>query len=177
MELLRTILRLILMMKNIPLLLALFMLLLSACVSSASPTLLPTTPIIELATPAKPADTKPTYSGDPIFTPSGEVIVPSMTPMPDVESDLVYKAKLDLSVRLGISIEEIDLIRFEEVTWRDGSLGCPKPGMMYTQALVNGSLIVLRVQGREYEYHSGDLGDPFYCFDPEPPLDGDAGDY
>jgi hypothetical protein len=158
------------MMKNILLLLTLFVLLLSSCAGSANPTLLP-------ATPENPADIKPTYSGDPIFTPSGEVIIPSTTPMPDVENDLVYQAKLDLSERLGISIEAIDLIRFEEVTWRNGSLGCPKPGMMYTQALVNGTLIVLRVQGTEYEYHSGGLGNPFYCPDPEPPLDGDVGDY
>jgi hypothetical protein len=153
------------------------MLLLSSCVGSAEPTLVPATPIVELATHENPTGIKPTYSGDPIFTPSGEVIVPSTTPMPDVESDLVFKAKLDLAERLSISIEAIDLIRFEEVIWRNGSLGCPKPGMMYTQALVNGSLIVLRVQGTEFEYHSGGLGDPFYCPDPESPLDGDVGGY
>lgn len=101
------------------------------------------------------------------------MVNPSMPP--NVESDLVEKAKLDLSQRLGVSTESIDVIRFEEVMWRDGSLGCPKPGMMYTQALVNGSLIVLNADGVNYEYHSGGLGDPFYCPNPEQPFEGDSG--
>jgi hypothetical protein len=27
--------------------------------------------------------------------------------------------------------------------WNDGSLGCPEPGMMYTQALVNGYWLII----------------------------------
>ena len=28
-------------------------------------------------------------------------------------------------------------VRAESVVWNDGSLGCPEPGMMYMQALLN----------------------------------------
>jgi hypothetical protein len=35
--------------------------------------------------------------------------------------------------------------------------------MVYTQAIVNGSKIVLRYEGVEYDYHQGGGGDVFYC--------------
>ena len=53
----------------------------------------------------------------------------------------------------------------QEVTWRDGSLGCAKPDLLYTQALVDGSRITLRVAGTTYEYHSGGSR-PFLCKNP-----------
>ena len=82
----------------------------------------------------------------------------------------VETAKEDLAKRLGIPLDEISVLRAESVTWRDGSLGCPKKGMMYTQALVPGSLIVLSAGGARYEYHSGRTGPPFYCATPQAPL-------
>jgi hypothetical protein len=53
------------------------------------------------------------------------------------------------------------------ITWDDGSLGCPKPGM-YTRALVDGFRAVLRAAGGELAYH-GNTGRPPYRrehFDP-----------
>ena len=75
----------------------------------------------------------------------------------------------DLSERLDIPSGEVQAVSEKRVTWRDGSLGCPKEGMMYTQALVPGMLIVLRVDGSEYEYHSGGGRVPFYCENPASP--------
>ena len=37
-----------------------------------------------------------------------------------------------------VSHEQLVIVRAQSVVWNDGSLGCPEPGMMYTQALVNG---------------------------------------
>ncbi len=76
----------------------------------------------------------------------------------------------DLSGRLGVPPGGIEVVKETSVTWRDGSLGCPKEGMMYTQALVEGTLIVLRVDGKDYAYHSGKGRPPFYCENPEKPL-------
>ena len=75
----------------------------------------------------------------------------------------------DLSGRLGIPSGEVQAVSEKRVTWRDGSLGCPQKGMMYTQALVEGTLIVLRVEGRDYQYHSGQGRAPFYCENPVGP--------
>lgn len=80
----------------------------------------------------------------------------------------------DLSNRLGIPEGAIEVLTEERVTWRDGSLGCPKPGMMYTQALVEGSLIVLRAGGQDYSYHSGAGRAPFYCESPVSPANASA---
>ncbi len=79
------------------------------------------------------------------------------------DNPLVRQAKDDLASRLAISIAEISLISFEEVTWPDGSLGCPHPDMKYTQVPVDGSRIILAVKDRRYEYHSGGGRAPFLC--------------
>jgi hypothetical protein len=81
----------------------------------------------------------------------------------------VNEAIADLAGRLNVLPSEISTIRAENVVWRDGSRGCPQEGVFSTQALVPGSLIVLRVGDTEYEYHSGGSRDPFYCVNPEPP--------
>ena len=101
----------------------------------------------------------------------GEPTVREMT------DDPVALARADLADRLGVAPETIELVERSEVTWRDGSLGCPQPGMAYTQALVNGSRIVLRHGGVDYHYHSGRGRGPFYCANPQPPLDESAGGY
>ena len=101
---------------------------------------------------------------------NGERIVSPPESRDSSSQPLARKAKQDLAARLSIPIDSIELLKFEEVIWRDGSLGCPQRGMVYTQALVNGSLIVLRANGRAYEYHSGKGRAPFYCATPEPPL-------
>ena len=40
-------------------------------------------------------------------------------------------------------------------TWNDGSLGCPQPGELYTQALVDGFQVLLEVDGEEFDYRVG----------------------
>ncbi len=69
----------------------------------------------------------------------------------------------DLAERLGISSDEIQVIRDEEVVWADGSLGCPQPGMMYTQALVPGYQVVLQAGGQQYDYRATQRGTFFLC--------------
>jgi hypothetical protein len=91
-------------------------------------------------------------------------------PQPASAGDsLADQAILDLSDRLGIPADEIEVLSDENVTWRDGSLGCPRPDMMYTQALVEGTQIVLRAGGSEYSYHAATGKAPFYCENPVSP--------
>lgn len=82
------------------------------------------------------------------------------------DREIVEAAIADLGDRTGADPEEIALVSFEHVTWSDGSLGCPEPGKMYTQALVDGSRTVLEFDGRTYDYHAGRDGDPFLCEQP-----------
>ncbi len=78
-------------------------------------------------------------------------------------SPVVERARADLATRLGVEESAIEVVSAEFVTWSDGSLGCPQPGMMYTQALVEGSRVVLGYEGKLYPYHVGPDGEPFLC--------------
>lgn len=91
------------------------------------------------------------------------------TEMEDLDDEAratVESAMTDLAERTGEEVDAISLVSFEYVTWNDGSLGCPQPGEMYTQALVDGSRTVLEVDGVTYDYHAGADGDPFLCENP-----------
>ena len=72
-------------------------------------------------------------------------------------------SRKDLADRLGIELDSITLAGARQVNWRSGALGCPKPGMSYTQALVPGVLILLNVGDEAYGYHAKSDGKPFYC--------------
>jgi hypothetical protein len=91
-----------------------------------------------------------------------------------LDNSPVGQAVKDLAQRLGVQPDEIELIGEKKVSWSDGSLGCPKPGMMYTQALVDGLQILLRVDGVDYAYHSGRGKPPFYCENPVSPAGGSS---
>jgi hypothetical protein len=80
------------------------------------------------------------------------------------------QAVADLAARQGVDPSTISTVSFEEVTWRDGSIGCPQPDMNYTQALVPGIRLVLELNGRRYEYHAGGERTIFLCEKPEPPV-------
>jgi hypothetical protein len=89
-----------------------------------------------------------------------------ITTMPTSEEQqlpIVVPAREDLARRLGVDPEHLEVVSVEVVTWPDGSLGCPEPGMSYTQALVEGSKVVLGYEGRVYVYHAGDDDQPFLC--------------
>ena len=89
-----------------------------------------------------------------------------MTPAKPTLPEKVAHAIQDLANRQKIPPEEITLVDVVEVVWRDGSLGCPQPGMMYTQALVEGMRIRLSVGEMIYHYHSSKRGRPFLCESP-----------
>ena len=59
--------------------------------------------------------------------------------------------------------KQLVIVRAESVVWNDGSLGCPEPGMMYTQALVNGYWIVIEAAGQKYDFRVGRGGNFRLC--------------
>jgi hypothetical protein len=72
----------------------------------------------------------------------------------------------------GVERDAIALVLAEPVVWSDGSIGCPEPGMMYTQALVEGYRIVLEVDGEEVAFHGAGFEPPFRCDGPVEPASG-----
>ena len=76
----------------------------------------------------------------------------------EVPSQLMDKILADLEKRLGVNRQAIQVVRAEAVVWNNGSLGCPVPGQFYTQALVNGYWVVLRVDSKDYDYRASQSG-------------------
>lgn len=136
--------------------------------------------VISLAACGGEADISATTGSS---TTTQELTMPSTAP--DYEGEfrlMVERARADLATRLGEKESAIEVISAEGVTWSDGSLGCPQPGMMYTQALVEGSRVVLSHGERFYDYHAGTDDQSFLCeseaedggHDSVPPLEGTA---
>ncbi|MEE8339537.1 MAG: hypothetical protein V3R56_05290 [Xanthomonadales bacterium] len=78
-------------------------------------------------------------------------------------SEQIAFSKKELAQRLGIEPDSITLSGARQVNWRSGALGCPEPGMNYTQALMPGALIFLKVGNEVHGYHAKHGGKPFYC--------------
>lgn len=109
-------------------------------------------------------------------------IMPTENVSPGLQG-IVDQALADLADRLAIEVDQIEVLEANAVVWPDGSLGCPQPGMAYTQVQQEGYLIRLQVDKRVYDYHGGGYPDrgPFLCegvdsgriVPPSPSLDGD----
>lgn len=93
--------------------------------------------------------------------PPASAISPS-APLVDgaVPDDLEPQAEDEISGRArrllagyGIPVDEYRLVFREEKQWTDSSLGCPRPGEMYTQALVSGQSLRFSNSKRTYEVH------------------------
>jgi hypothetical protein len=113
-----------------------------------------TSPATAPATPPPGWSVAPDPSVQPVPVPTASSAPGTGTPL-DPSSTLVQGAVDDLARRLGIEREEVTVVDARAVTWPDGSLGCPEPGVQYVQRLVDGALAILETGGRRYEYHGG----------------------
>jgi hypothetical protein len=69
----------------------------------------------------------------------------------------------DAAQRTGIGREGLKIESAAAVTWADGSLGCPQPGMNYTMALVPGYRIKVRAGSQLLDYHASRHGHSVLC--------------
>lgn len=86
-------------------------------------------------------------------------------PLTPLERQVEF-AKADLAKRIGIDVGRVAVVIARNVTWRDGSMGCPRPDRGYAQVLTPGVQIQLGHGKRRFEYHGPRVGEPFLC---EPP--------
>ena len=80
-----------------------------------------------------------------------------------VPDEILQAAIADAAQETGADPSTITVASAEATTWNSGALGCPKPGEMYTQALVPGYRIVLEAGGRELDYHASESGTIKLC--------------
>jgi hypothetical protein len=86
--------------------------------------------------------------------------LPQGTPVAAAEVPKAVRSAVvaDAAKRLRVAESAIVLVRAERLMWNDGSLGCVEPGVMYTQNLVPGYLIIAKASDGEYEYHTDARG-------------------
>lgn len=114
------------------------------------------------------SDTSSTSSTPPSsVTPSTQAGVPSGVSVPD---DVLDAALQQAAEDTGMSPDEFDVVGAAQVTWNDGSLGCPQPGRMYTQALVEGYWVILANEGETFDYRSSMNAEFSRCMDGRPPF-------
>ena len=93
-----------------------------------------------------------------VTTPSGVPATLSAARLDAIRSDLSGR---------GVT-GEVTVVSAESVTFSDGSLGCPQPGVSYTQAQVEGMRVVVEVAGQSYDYRFGRGDTPRLCEQPRP---------
>lgn len=69
----------------------------------------------------------------------------------------------DAARRFKVAESAVVLGQAEQVTWNDGSLGCPQRGQMYTQNLVSGYRIVAITTAGQMVYHTDSHGFAVTC--------------
>ncbi|MFT6519070.1 MAG: hypothetical protein ACJATP_002747 [Candidatus Azotimanducaceae bacterium] len=76
----------------------------------------------------------------------------------EVPDEILGKMMTDLAAKLNAPVSDISVVLAESLTWRDGSLGCGKPGQMYTQALIPGYRVILDYAGQPFDYRATEHG-------------------
>ena len=124
-----------------------------APVNDPTPTSTPTSPAAPGGS-ASPTGSRPPFTPMPSLSSSGVPVEPP--------ADRIDAIRADLAGR-NVNADDLVVVSAEERTWNDGSWGCPQPGQMYTQALVDGLQIIVKVGQDTYDYRFGDSPQPKLC--------------
>lgn len=65
----------------------------------------------------------------------------------------VIRAREDLAGRLNVQPTQIEVSTIKRSIWPDSSLGCPRPGELYTQVETPGFVVEFEQGGSAYRYH------------------------
>ena len=91
-----------------------------------------------------PSSAQPTRQPDPASPgPSGSFDLPQSF----IDPVVAEAARL-----AGVPIDQVTVTSAEAVTFPDGGLGCPVPGMSYIQVQVEGFMVVVDAAGTSYDF-------------------------
>ncbi len=71
-----------------------------------------------------------------------------------VEAAMLDLVKQDLAKQLSVTVDQITVVSVTPMEWPDSSLGCPQPGMAYSQIVTPGYRIILSQGQKQYDYHT-----------------------
>jgi hypothetical protein len=110
--------------------------------------------------PVKTAMAAPTRIPDiPAAAGPAGVVVPSASIPREVRRAVVA----DAARRFKVAASGVVLTQAEKVTWSDTSLGCPEPGHMYGQMLVEGFRVTAKTDGGSLVYNTDAGGNVVSC--------------
>ncbi len=124
--------------------------LLSACGPGQSATPEPQVPAATAVSPAPSPKVPTSGTTVPMTAPTG---IPATH----------WAALLGDLANRGVSTDGLEVVTARAVTWPNGALGCPKPGMAYTQMVTDGYQVVVTVDGKTYDYRYGTTATPRLC--------------
>ena len=126
--------------------------------------------LLAVITLAACGSNSPGPSSAPSVEPSVAASEPSGTPSPGPASAapehpaaIVDPIVADAAALAGVDEAAVTILSYEEVTWPDGSLGCPQPDMGYIQVLIDGYKVVVLAGGVEYDYRGSGIGEFVLC--------------
>lgn len=109
-------------------------------------------------------------AGGPDAAPS--VAAPDTSSEPAAGGDVSLPAEItnpilaDAATRLGVDPSAVTIVSAHAETFSDGSLGCPEPDMMYTQAIVDGYQVIVEANGTQVDYRGSVPGQFRLCENP-----------
>lgn len=95
----------------------------------------------------------------------------TLPPTTDLDA-MTQNAIQDITQKFSTTANQVTVLEARQVTWSNGSFGCPQPDMAYAEVLTSGYLVKLMYNNIEFEYHSGPDGALFRCKNPIPPVEG-----
>ncbi|HSB89414.1 MAG TPA: hypothetical protein VLD63_05250 [Anaerolineales bacterium] len=124
-------------------------------------------------------------AGEPLLNRPGAVAVPSPTgPGTADTAEIAEQARVELADALGLRPDEIEVGSIESVDWPDAGLGCPQPGVAYSQVVTPGWRVELLAGSSTYFVHTDlkhqsvictERGAPAFPLLPVTPADIDDG--
>lgn len=131
-----------------------------ACIVSAMAVAAPLAACAEERPPMKTGIAAPTRIPDVVAPegPAGESVSTASVPR------AVRRAVVaDAARRFKVAESAVVLAQAEKVTWSDASLGCPEPGRMYAQMLVEGFRITAKTSAGSLVYNADSGGNAVSC--------------
>jgi hypothetical protein len=122
---------------------------------------------LSLVAAAEDATRSPRKLGAPqrIPDPTVQTLQPVGSPVTvaSVPREVRRAVAADAARRFQVAESAVVLGAVEQVTWSDGSLGCPQPGMSYTQLQVPGYRVSATTAAGKMVYHTDMHGHAVTC--------------
>ena len=83
-----------------------------------------------------------------------------------VPEEYLQRVIADAAQLAGVPPDRFEVTRAEAVQWRDSSLGCPKPGVVYLQVITDGYWVELAADGQRFDYRLDSRGNFHLCRQP-----------